>query len=133
MRERVGYEFAHAIVDDHSRLAYVELHDDERADTVTAFVERALAWFPAHGITAARLMTDNAWDYTKNRSLRELLASHAIRHLTHPALPAADERQGRTLPPDHGREWAYGLTYRSSDARAAQDAPADSYISCSAP
>jgi hypothetical protein len=38
----VGADFAHAIVDDHSRLAYVELHDDERAATVTAFVERAL-------------------------------------------------------------------------------------------
>jgi hypothetical protein len=37
---RVGYDYAHAIVDDHSRLAYVEHHDDERAETVTAFVER---------------------------------------------------------------------------------------------
>ena len=27
---RVGYDFAHALVDDHSRLAYLELHDDER-------------------------------------------------------------------------------------------------------
>jgi len=33
---RVGYDFAHAIVDDHSRLAYVELHDDEKSETVTA-------------------------------------------------------------------------------------------------
>src|SRR5438552_14863587 len=39
---RVGYDYAHAIVDDHSRLAYVELRDDEKAETVTAFVERAL-------------------------------------------------------------------------------------------
>ncbi len=45
---RVGADFAHAIVDDHSRLAYVELHDDERAPTVTAFVERALRWFEGH-------------------------------------------------------------------------------------
>lgn len=42
---RVGYDFAHAIVDDHSRLAYVELHKDEKAATVTGFVSRALAWF----------------------------------------------------------------------------------------
>jgi transposase len=46
---RVGADYAHAIVDDHSRLAYVELHDDEKAATVTAFVERALAWFERHG------------------------------------------------------------------------------------
>ena len=44
---RVGYDYAHAIVDDHSRLAYVELHDDEKAATVTGFVERALAFFAA--------------------------------------------------------------------------------------
>jgi transposase len=50
---RVGYDYAHAIVDDHSRLAYVELHDDERAETVTAFVERALAFFAEHGIVAS--------------------------------------------------------------------------------
>src|SRR6184192_3799293 len=55
---RVGYDYIHAIVDDHSRLAYVELHDDEKATTVTGFVERALAFFAEHGIGATRLMTD---------------------------------------------------------------------------
>lgn len=57
---RVGYDFAHAIVDDHSRLAYVELHADERAATVTAFVARAIAWFEHQGARPRRLMTDNA-------------------------------------------------------------------------
>ena len=99
---RVGYDYAHAIVDDHSRLAYVELLDDERAATVTAFVERALASFAEHGITGKRLITDNAWAYTHNRSLRELLARRSIRHLTDRALPTTHERQGRTLPPDDG-------------------------------
>ena len=46
---RVGYDFAHAIVDDHSRLAYVELLDDERAADGDGFVERALAWFGRTG------------------------------------------------------------------------------------
>jgi hypothetical protein len=55
---RVGYDYAHAIVDDHSRLAFVELHPDETAATVTAFVERALTYFESHGIVAQRLMTD---------------------------------------------------------------------------
>ncbi|MBA3364884.1 MAG: DDE-type integrase/transposase/recombinase, partial [Actinobacteria bacterium] len=48
---RVGYDYAHAIIDDHSRLAYVEVHDDERAATVTAFVERALPFFEGHDMT----------------------------------------------------------------------------------
>jgi len=58
---RVGYDFAHAIVDDHSRFAYVELHNDEKAATVTGFVERALAFFAEHGIVCKRLMTDNGF------------------------------------------------------------------------
>jgi transposase InsO family protein len=78
---RVGYDYAHAIVDDHSRLAYVELLADEKAATITGFT-RALAWFDQHSITAKRLMTDNAWSYTHNRSLRELSASARIKHLT---------------------------------------------------
>jgi transposase InsO family protein len=110
---RVGYDFAHAIVDDHSRLAYVELLPDERAATVTAFVSRALAWFAQHGITARRLMTDNAWSYTHNRSLRELLAANAIKHLTtQPYRPRTNgkvERFHQTM----AREWAYGMAYRS--------------------
>jgi transposase InsO family protein len=110
---RVGCDFAHAIVDDHTRLAYVELHDDETAATVTGFVERALAWFKTHGITARRLMTDNAFSYVKNRSLRELLARHEIRHLTtQPYRPRTNgkvERFHQTMQ----REWGHGLAYRS--------------------
>jgi transposase InsO family protein len=115
---RVGYDYAHAIIDDHSRLAYVELHDDEKAATVTGFVERALAFFAGHGITAQRLMTDNAFSYTKNRSLRELLAAEGIRHLTtRPYRPRTNgkiERFHQTM----GREWAHGRSYPSSAHRA---------------
>jgi transposase InsO family protein len=114
---RVGYDFAHAIVDDHSRLAYVELHDDERAATVTGFVERALAFFAAQGIVAKRLMTDNGFSYVRNRSLRELLAAKEIRHLTtQPYRPRTNgkvERFHQTM----AREWAYGLAYRSHRQR----------------
>jgi transposase InsO family protein len=115
---RVGYDYAHAIVDDHSRLAFVELHPDETAATVTAFVERALAYFAQHGITAKRLMTDNAFAYVKNRSLRELLARRGIRHLTtQPYRPRTNgkvERFHQTM----AREWAYGLSYRSHHQRS---------------
>jgi transposase InsO family protein len=117
MAEQPGYEFAHAIVDDHSRLAYVELHSDERAATVTAFVDRALAWFQSNGIHAKRLMTDNAFAYVHNRSLRELLAAQEIKHLrTKPYRPQTNgkvERFHQTM----AREWAYGLSYRSSAHR----------------
>ena len=72
---RVGWEYVHSIVDDCSRLAYREIHDDETAATVTAFTERALDFFLEHGVVAERLMTDNAFAYIHNRSLRELLTA----------------------------------------------------------
>jgi transposase InsO family protein len=116
-RARWGYEYAHTIIDDHSRLAYTELHPDEQADTVTGFVARALAWYEAHGVTARRVMTDNAWAYTKNRSLAELLAAHHIRHLLipprRPQVNGKVERFHQTM----SREWGYGVTYHDHHAR----------------
>ena len=114
---RVGYAFAHAIVDDHSRLAYVELHDDEKAATVTAFVTRALDWFAAHGIQPKRLMTDNAFTYIHNRSLRELLAARQIKHLRTQAYRPQTNGKVERFHQTMAREWAYGMAYRSSHHR----------------
>ena len=116
---RVSWEYCHSIVDDCSRLAYSELHDDERADTVTAFTTRALDFFLAHGIVAERLMTDNAFAYVNSRSLRDLLDRRAICHVrTRPYTPRTNgkvERYQQTLQ----RKWAYALEYASSQARRA--------------
>jgi transposase InsO family protein len=114
---RPGWEFFHAVVDDHSRLAYGEMLSDDRADTVTAFTERALAWFDGHGITVRRLMTDGAWSYTHSRAFREVLQAHQIRHIvTPPYTPRWNgkvERFHQTME----REWAKGLRYRNHHAR----------------
>jgi transposase InsO family protein len=116
---RVGYDYAHALIDDHSRLAYAELLPDESAATVTGFLERGLAFFASHGIQTRRLMTDNAWSYVNNRPLRELLIPRAIEHLkTEPYRPRTNgkvERFHQTM----AREWAYGVRYRTSRQRAA--------------
>jgi transposase InsO family protein len=114
---RVGYDFAHAIVDDHSRLAYVELLADERGVTVTAFVERALDWFQAHGVQAKRVMTDNAFAYVNNRSLRELLAAREIKHLRTQAYRPQTNGKVERFHQTMAREWAYGLSYRTSHHR----------------
>jgi transposase len=107
-RRRDGIDVVHAIVDDHSRLAYAEIHDDAKAGTVAGFLERAFAFYASHGITAKRLMTDNAWAYTRSRLTRQLLDQHEIRHLTtkpyRPRTNGKVERFHQTM----AREWAYG-------------------------
>jgi transposase InsO family protein len=119
-RQRInplGHDYFHAIVDDHSRLAYGELLSDERAATTAAFMKRALAWFARHEITPRRVMTDGAWNYTHNVALRDLLAQHNIGHIvTPPYTPRWNgkvERFHQTME----REWAKGLRYRNSTAR----------------
>ena len=94
-RMKVGWEFCHSIIDDHTRLGYTEIHRDEQAATVTAFVERALSFFAGHGITARRLQTDNAWTYIHNRCLRELLTEHGIEHRRIP--PYTPRRTARSV------------------------------------
>jgi transposase InsO family protein len=118
-RSHVGWEFCHSIIDDHSRLAYTELHADEKAATVTGFVERALEFFARHDITPRRLQTDNALTYVRNRSLAALLADHAITHRRIP--PRTPKRNGKVerYQQTLAREWAYGQRYRNSDCRAA--------------
>lgn len=117
-QHRDGVDIVHAIVDDHSRLAYAEIHSDQRAPTVVGFLERALAFFCEHGISTQRLMTDNAWAYTRSRVFRELLARHGIRHLTikpyRPRTNGKVERFHQTM----AREWAYGLVYQTHHDRA---------------
>ena len=100
-QRRLGYDYVHSLVDDHSRLAYSEILPDEKGATCAAFLERAIAYFAAHGITRIeRLMTDNAWAY--RYSLREVCAEHGITPEVHQApLPLA-ERQGRAPQPHPG-------------------------------
>jgi transposase InsO family protein len=117
-QHRDGVDVVHAMVDDHSRLAYAEIHDDAKAATVVGFLERALSFYAAHGITAKRLMTDNAWVYTRGRAFRALLAANGMRHLTtkpyRPRTNGKVERFHQTM----AREWAHGVVYRSHDERA---------------
>lgn len=115
-----GYAFIHSVVDDHSRMAYSEILDDERKDTVTAFWTRAHAWFQTAGIEIKAVMTDNGMGY-RSHAFRDTLGP--IRHVrTRPYRPQTNgkvERLNRTLL----EEWAYARAYRSESERAAEFAP----------
>jgi transposase InsO family protein len=112
-----GWEFAHVCVDDASRLAYVELLSNEKGETTTAFLERALTWFRDQGIQVKRVMTDNGAPYRSHLFARSCWR-HRLRHIfTRPYTPRTNgkaERFIQTLL----REWAYAATYSTSAARA---------------
>jgi transposase InsO family protein len=115
----VGYDYLHCVVDDHSRVAYVELHPREDAQTNARTLERALAFFAELGLAPPEaVMTDNAFVYRHGRRFNELLDRHGIKHiLTPPYTPRWNgkvERFIRTLQD----EWAYSRTWTSSSARA---------------
>lgn len=78
-RANAGYSYLHTAVDDHSRLAYSEIHTDEKKETATGFWTRAHAFFTQAGITVERVLTDNGACY-RSRDWRELLASTRIAH-----------------------------------------------------
>lgn len=121
-RARVGYDYIHSVVDDHSRLAYSEVLPDEKGPTCAAFLERAITYFAGRGITRIeRLMTDNAWAY--RWSLREVCAVHGIQQkFIKPHCPWQNgkvERLNRTL----ATEWAYRQPFGSNAEREAALAP----------
>ena len=113
-----GWQFVHVMIDDCTRLAYVEILPDERQGTCVAFLRRAVAWFAGKGIQVERLMTDNGNGYRSHlhaHTCREL----GIRHLfTEPYRPRTNgkaERFIRTLI----EGWAYRATYANNRERAA--------------
>ena len=115
---RAGYDFVHSAVDDHSRLAYCEVLPDEQGPTAAAFWGRAQAFFAAHGIVVARVLTDNGACY-RSHAWRDQLATAGIAHKrTRPYRPQTNgkvERLNRTLL----TEWAYAQVFTSGQQRTA--------------
>ncbi len=113
---RAGWQHVHVAVDDHSRLAYVEVLPTDRRGDAIAFLERALRWYRAQGIVVEEVMTDNGPAYVSH-AWRERCGELGLRHLrTRPYTPRTNgkaERFIQTLL----RGWAYGFAYPTSAHR----------------
>ena len=115
--EGAGYEYVHVCVDDFSRLAFVEVLDDERALTSVAFLRRAVAWYAARGINVERVMTDNGPAY-RSRVHQAACTLLGIRHTrTRPRRPRTNGKAERFIQTMLDG-WAYARLYANSGERA---------------
>ncbi len=113
---RTGTAFLHTVIDDHSRVAYVEICGDEKADTAIGVLQRSAAWFADRGVTVEAVLSDNGSCY-RSHAWRETCTALGIKHKrTRPYRPQTNgkiERFHRTLADG----WAYASFYESETAR----------------
>jgi transposase InsO family protein len=119
-KRRIGYDYVHAAVDDHTRLAYAEILPDEKGTTCAGFLTRAATFFADHGIDRIeRVITDNAKNYLLSGDFRSAVAAlGAEQRFIRPHCPWQNgkvERFNRTLQ----IEWAYRQVFTSNNDRSA--------------
>lgn len=123
-KARIGFDYVHSAVDDHSRLAYSEILADEKGPTCGAFLARAAEYFASHGIfTLERVITDNHFSYRRSSDVAAVIAALGAKHVfITPHCPWQNgkvERYNRTLQ----TEWAYRQVFTTNAARCDALAP----------
>ena len=115
---KVGICFVHTVIDDYTRIAYAECHDDETAATAVGVLRRAVAWFADHGVVVERVLSDNGSAYQAHL-WRDTCAELGIKvkktRVRRPQTNGKIERLHRTLADG----WAYRRLYTSENARRA--------------
>jgi len=118
IRVKVGYDYLHVAVDDHSRVAFVQSLPDEKGPTCAGFVADAAEFFAGLGVTIERVMTDNAMNYRKSKAFKDTLEELGISHRRtknyRPQTNGKAERFNRTLLD----EFAYKQLFLSNTARS---------------
>jgi transposase InsO family protein len=112
--KKLGFDYIHVAVDDHSRLAFASVLPDEKGTTCAAFLADAAAFFASHGVAIREVMTDNAMNYRLSRDFQSVLAALDAKHiLTRPHSTWQNgkaERFNRTLQ----ENWAYRQPFTSN-------------------
>jgi len=114
----VGTVYAHCVVDDHTRLAYVELHAADSAQAAAKTLDRAATWFREQGCgPVAAIMTDNALIYVRSRAFRDQLARINARHIRIPKFTPRWNGKVERFIQTLDTEWAHGRTWPNSTSR----------------
>src|SRR5207244_6393019 len=111
-----GFEFVYVAIDDFTRLSYVDILADERSESASTFVTRAVAWFAQQNVKVERVMTDNGSAFLAGQFAKTCAALNLRHKRTRPYTPRTNgkaERFIQTLL----REWAYRFSYGTSEER----------------
>jgi transposase InsO family protein len=112
-----GYDYLHVALDDATRVAYVEVHPDEKGQTCARFLVEAAGFFAEMGVRIERVMTDRAFSYTHSRAFQEAIQAIGARHKpTRPYRPQENGKAERFIG-TLLEEWAYARLYRSGSER----------------
>ena len=113
---RLGTAFVHTVIDDYSRIAYAEIHQDEKAVTAIGVLQRAVQWFAARQVTVEKVLSDNGSAYRSHAWRDACQQLGVVPKRTRPYRPQTNgkvERFHRTL----NDGWAYARFYGSESAR----------------
>jgi transposase InsO family protein len=112
-----GWEFIHVGIDDHSRVAFTQIHPDEKKESAVAFLKASVAYYQSLGVTIQRVMTDNGSCY-RSAAFRKACQDLGIKHIfTKPYCPRTNGKAERFIQTAL-REWAYARAYHDSEQRA---------------
>ncbi|ETH82063.1 transposase, IS481 family [Bordetella pertussis STO1-CHOC-0017] len=115
--EGAGWDFVFVAIDDHARVAFTDIHPDERFPSAVQFLKDAVAYYQRLGVTIQRLLTDNGSAF-RSRAFAALCHELGIKHrFTRPYRPQTNGKAERFIQ-SALREWAYAHTYQNSQHRA---------------
>jgi transposase InsO family protein len=115
--EGAGWDFVFVAIDDHARVAFTDIHPDERTSSAVRFLRNAVAYYARLGVTVQRLLTDNGSAF-RSRDFAAACRELGIKHsFTRPYRPQTNGKAERFIQ-SALREWAYAQTYQNSQHRA---------------
>ena len=112
----VGWEYVFVAVDDHSRIAFTQMHPDERKESATAFLRDAVAHYQGLGVCIERVLTDNGPAFRSAAFGEACLQNGIAQKFTRAFRPQTNGKAERFIQ-SALREWAYGRMYANSEVR----------------
>jgi transposase InsO family protein len=117
IKPKIGHDFLHVAVDDHSRVAFVQVHPDELGITTARFLLDAAAHYAELGVKIERVMTDRHLSYTNSRPFQAAVQAIGARHITTRRYRPQTNGKAERFIQSMLREWAYRRLYVSNGAR----------------